>query len=70
MLSEIYSSRFSAVARVYGQSALESLQAARFCIVGLGGVGSWSAEALARSGIGRLTLIDMDHIAESNIYLN
>jgi len=59
--------RFDGLNRVYGASALDHFAAAHVCVIGIGGVGSWAAEALARSGIGRLTLIDMDHIAESNI---
>lgn len=57
----------SAVSRVYGQSGLQKLCEAHVCIVGLGGVGSWIAEALARSGVGQLTLIDHDDVTESNI---
>jgi tRNA A37 threonylcarbamoyladenosine dehydratase len=59
--------RFGGVGRLYGAEALTRFQQAHVCIVGIGGVGSWTAEALARSAIGRLTLIDPDHIAESNI---
>lgn len=59
--------RFSGLARLYGDSAPERLAQAHIAVAGLGGVGSWCAEALARSGVGRLTLIDLDHIAESNI---
>ena len=59
--------RFTSVARLYGDAALQRLQAAHVCVVGLGGVGSWAAEALARSGVGTLTLVDLDHVAESNI---
>ncbi|MFW7348754.1 MAG: tRNA threonylcarbamoyladenosine dehydratase [Pigmentiphaga sp.] len=59
--------RFGGLDRLYGAGALDALRAARATVVGLGGVGSWAAEALARSGIGTLTLIDLDHIAESNI---
>lgn len=62
-----HSRRFGGLARLYGEDALERLQAAHACVVGIGGVGSWTAEALARSGVGRLTLIDLDHVAESNI---
>ena len=58
--------RFAGIARLYGATAAQRLRAAHATIVGLGGVGSWAAEALARSGIGALTLIDLDHIAESN----
>lgn len=53
--------------RLYGATAAQAIWQAHVVVVGVGGVGSWAAEALARSGIGRLTLIDMDHIAESNI---
>ncbi len=66
MLSDSYLNRFSALSRVYGASALPLLQGAHFCIVGLGGVGSWAAEAAARSGIGSITLIDHDDIELSN----
>lgn len=59
--------RFGGVARLYGQAAFERFQQAHVCVIGIGGVGSWTAEAFARSAIGRLTLIDPDHIAESNI---
>ena len=54
--------RFEGIARVYGRDALEHLQKARFCIVGVGGVGSWAAEAAARSGIGYIALIDHDEL--------
>ena len=59
--------RFGALDRLYGVSAARRMRAAHVVVVGIGGVGSWSAEALARSGVGRLTLIDLDHVAESNI---
>lgn len=59
--------RFGGVGRLYGPEALARLQSAHVCVVGIGGVGSWVAEALARSGVGHLTLIDLDHIAESNM---
>jgi len=52
---------------LYGAKALERFPRAHVCVIGIGGVGSWAVEALARSAIGRLTLIDMDHLAESNI---
>lgn len=58
--------RFGGVARLYGNEGAARLSNAHACIVGIGGVGSWSAEALARSGIGRITLIDLDMVAESN----
>lgn len=59
--------RFGGVRRLYGAEARVRLELARVCVIGIGGVGSWVAEALARSGVGRLTLIDPDHVAESNI---
>lgn len=59
--------RFGGIARLYGQGALDRLEHASTCVIGIGGVGSWAAEALARSGVGRITLIDLDHVAESNI---
>lgn len=59
--------RFGGIARLYGEAGRARLAAARVCVVGIGGVGSWAAEALARSGVGQLTLIDLDHVAESNI---
>ncbi|WP_412481127.1 ThiF family adenylyltransferase [Azonexus sp. IMCC34839] len=58
--------RFSGVSRLYGPEAAERLRNAHVCIVGVGGVGSWSAEALARTGIGAITLVDLDMVAESN----
>jgi len=58
--------RFGGVARLYGDAALARFLRARVAIVGLGGVGTWAAEALARSGVGHLRLIDLDHVSESN----
>ena len=66
MLSKEYQQRFSGLGRVYGEAALAPLQRAHFCIVGIGGVGSWAAEACARTGIGNITLIDHDDIDISN----
>jgi tRNA A37 threonylcarbamoyladenosine dehydratase len=65
-VSSDYQRRFSGVARLYGPTATERLQAANVCVVGVGGVGSWALEALARSGIGNLTAVDLDMVAESN----
>jgi tRNA threonylcarbamoyladenosine dehydratase len=59
--------RFSGLERLYGVEGAARVRAAHVLVVGIGGVGSWTAEALARSGVGRLTLIDLDHVAESNI---
>jgi tRNA A37 threonylcarbamoyladenosine dehydratase len=59
--------RFGGVGRLYGPSALLTFQGAHVCVIGIGGVGSWAAEALARSAIGKITLIDLDMIAESNV---
>ena len=59
--------RFGGVARLYGEEALARLSAAHVCVIGIGGVGSWAAEALARSAVGRITLIDLDHVSESNV---
>lgn len=59
--------RFGGIGRLYGSAALDRFREARLCVIGIGGVGSWAVEALARSAVGRLTLIDMDHLAESNI---
>ena len=59
--------RFSSVSRVYGSEGRERLWQSHAVVIGIGGVGSWAAEALARSGVGTLTLIDLDHVAESNI---
>lgn len=62
-----YARRFSGVSRLYGEDGLATLKASHICIIGIGGVGSWAVEALARNAIGTLTLIDLDNIAESNV---
>ncbi len=59
--------RFTGVARLYGDAAFARIRAAHIVIVGIGGVGSWAAESLARTGVGTLTLIDLDVVAESNL---
>lgn len=59
--------RFGGLTRLFGPRAYDALRHAHVGVVGIGGVGSWAAEALARHGVGALTLIDLDHIAESNI---
>ena len=62
-----FARRFGGIARLYGERALERFRAAHVCVIGVGGVGSWVVEALARSAVGHLTLIDLDNVAESNI---
>ncbi len=59
--------RFGGVSRLYGATGLAKLQAAHAVVIGIGGVGSWAAEALARNAIGNITLIDLDNVAESNV---
>jgi tRNA threonylcarbamoyladenosine dehydratase len=59
--------RFGGLRRLYGDADYARLRALRVAVVGLGGVGSWAVEALARCGVASLTLIDMDHVAESNV---
>ena len=58
--------RFGGIARLYGAPALAAFERASVAVIGIGGVGSWVAEALARSAVGSLTLIDLDNVAESN----
>ncbi|MDD5035968.1 MAG: ThiF family adenylyltransferase, partial [Methylococcaceae bacterium] len=62
-----YSRRFGGIERLYGKKGLEAFENAHVCVIGIGGVGSWAAEALARSAIGQITLIDLDNVAESNV---
>lgn len=59
--------RFGGLKRLYGEAGYQRLRQARVAVIGIGGVGSWAAEALARCGVAALTLIDLDHIAESNV---
>ena len=59
--------RFGGLSRLYGADGAHNIRTAHVVVVGIGGVGSWAAEALARSGVAALTLIDLDHIAESNV---
>jgi tRNA A37 threonylcarbamoyladenosine dehydratase len=59
--------RFGGVRRLYGEIGLARFQTAYICVIGIGGVGSWAAEALARNAVGHITLIDLDNIAESNV---
>jgi tRNA A37 threonylcarbamoyladenosine dehydratase len=62
-----YNARFDGVARLYGSAGLQRLREAHVCVVGIGGVGSWTAEALARSGLGQITLVDLDEVCVSNV---
>lgn len=61
------SQRFSGIARLYGREHAEAISKSHICVIGIGGVGSWVAEALVRSGVGKITLIDNDEIALSNM---
>ncbi|AHF93469.1 ThiF domain-containing protein [Opitutaceae bacterium TAV5] len=65
--SDDYLDRFGALGRLFGREALVRLRAAHACVVGTGGVGSWTAEALARSGVGAITLIDLDDVCITNV---
>jgi len=62
-----FTQRFGGIARLFGRAGLQKLRAARVCVVGVGGVGSWAVEALARSGVGALTLIDLDDVCVTNV---
>lgn len=62
-----YQRRFAGIEKLYGAAALTAFSTAHIAVFGVGGVGSWAVEALARSGVGHLTLVDMDHVTESNI---
>lgn len=62
-----YQMRFGGISRLYGHQGANILKNAHFCVIGIGGVGSWAAEALARNGIGEITLIDLDDICVTNI---
>jgi len=59
--------RFGGIAALYGRAGLDRLRQAHVAVIGVGGVGSWVVEALARSALGQITLVDLDHVAESNI---
>ncbi len=65
--SSTYSDRFGGLSRLLGRTGLERLREARVCVVGLGGVGSWAVEALARTGVGALTLVDLDDVCVTNV---
>ena len=59
--------RFGGIERLYGPLGLKAFRDARVAVIGIGGVGSWAVEALARSGVGSLTLVDLDDICVSNV---
>lgn len=65
-LTDAWRQRFGGTARLYGQSSLQLFADAHICVIGIGGVGCWVAEALARTGIGAITLIDMDDVCITN----
>ena len=65
--SSVTDRRFGGLERLYGVNGAARIRAAHVVVVGVGGVGSWTVEALARSGVGHLTLIDLDNVSESNI---
>ncbi len=62
-----FENRFGGIARLYGKSGLEKLRVAHVCVIGIGGVGTWAAEALARSGVGAITLVDLDEVCVTNM---
>lgn len=66
MLTDVFYERFGGIQRLYGTAGAEAIQNSHFCVVGIGGVGSWVVEALARTGVGAITFIDHDDIAASN----
>ena len=61
-----YEARFGGIGRLYGRSGLDILRNSRMAVVGIGGVGSWAAEALARSGVGAIILMDLDDLCITN----
>ncbi|MCL1079344.1 tRNA cyclic N6-threonylcarbamoyladenosine(37) synthase TcdA [Parashewanella spongiae] len=65
-LSDSYKQRFGGIGRLYGQTALMTFYRSHVVVIGIGGVGTWVAESLARSGIGKITLIDLDDICVTN----
>ena len=66
ILSDAYLNRFAGIGRLYGQQALHCFAQSHVTVVGIGGVGTWVAESLARSGVGQITLIDLDDICVTN----
>ena len=66
MSTESFDSRFGGTRRLYGNEAVDKLRQSHVCVIGIGGVGSWAAEALARTAVGKITLIDLDDICVTN----
>src|SRR5262249_54448055 len=66
-LMDQYEARFGGIGRLFTTEGLERLRRAHVCVVGLGGVGSWAVEALARSGVGQMTLVDLDDVCVGNV---
>ena len=66
-MTESYQNRFGGIARLYGIEQQKLLNNAHFCVIGIGGVGSWVAESLARTGLGNITLVDLDDICVTNV---
>lgn len=66
-LSQNIIDRFGGVARLYGEASLENFTKSHVAVIGIGGVGSWAVESLARSGIGKITMVDLDEICVTNI---
>lgn len=66
-MGDDFQDRFGGVGRLFGAAGLARLRAAQVCVVGVGGVGSWTVEGLARSGVGALTLVDLDDVCVTNV---
>lgn len=67
MIVDDFESRFGGIARLYGVKKMEQIRKAKILVIGIGGVGSWVAEAFARTGIGHMTLVDLDDLCVTNI---
>lgn len=67
LLADDFAQRFGGIARLFGAAGLARLRAAHVCVVGVGGVGSWTIEALARSGVGAITMVDLDDVCVTNV---
>ena len=66
-MNQNYELKYSGIGRLYGLEAMKKLSASHVCVIGVGGVGSWCVEALVRSGLGELTLVDMDDVCITNV---